>query len=209
MNANAPMHWNEDFDEPWRRLPWVILAALLSWILLLGGFAKMLERRPVPEPPPTTIEARIIELPPPVAGLQGGGSPAGGVPSHAPAVHPAPLVRPVPKPVQAKPKPVHHHVHKVKPKPVVMTEPPSPFGTAKHVEEPAPPIASKGPSGGASGPRGGASTEGVAEEEELAVGPVLAAAPESAATAAARAPCMRRRRRSRTICARTPSRPWR
>ena len=80
MNANAPMHWNEDFDEPWRRLPWVILAALLSWILLLGAFAKMLERRPAPEPPPTTIEARIIELPPPVAGLQGGGSPAGGVP---------------------------------------------------------------------------------------------------------------------------------
>ena len=161
MNANAPMHWNEDFDEPWRRLPWVILAALLSWILLLGAFAKMLERRPAPEPPPTTIEARIIELPPPVAGLQGGGSPAGGAPSHAPAVaHPAPVVRPVPKPVPVKPKPVHHHAHKVKPKPVVMTEPPSPFGTAKHVEEPEPPIASKGPSGGASGTRGGASTEG-------------------------------------------------
>ena len=43
---------------------------------------------------------------------------------------------------------------------MVMTEPPSPFGTAKHVEEPEPPIASKGPSGGASGTRGGASTEG-------------------------------------------------
>jgi protein TonB len=154
MSANVPTHWNEDFDEPWRRLPWIILAAVLSWVLLLGGFAKLLKRTPVPEPPPTTIEARIIELPPPVAGLQGGGGPAGGAPAHAIA-HPAPVIRPLPKPAPvAKPKPVHH-VHKIKPKPIV-TEPPSPFGTARHVEEPAPPIASKGPAGGATERRGGA-----------------------------------------------------
>ncbi|MGO9056116.1 MAG: hypothetical protein ACLQU2_01815 [Candidatus Binataceae bacterium] len=160
MNGNAPMHWNEDFDEPWRRLPWVILAALLSWILLLGEFAKLLERKPVPEPAPITIEARIIELPPPVAGLQGGGGPSGGMPVHASAVaHPATVVRPVPEPEHtAKPKPVHH-VHKVKPKPVI-TEPPSPFGTAKHVENPAPPIAATGPSRGTTERRGGESAEG-------------------------------------------------
>ena len=61
MNASHHLRFAEDFDEPWRRLPWVILAALLSWILLLGGFAKLLERKPAPEAPPTTIEARIIE----------------------------------------------------------------------------------------------------------------------------------------------------
>ena len=111
MNASPHLRLTEDFDEPWRRLPWVILAALLSWILLLGGFAKLLERKPAPEAPPTAIEARIIEMPPP-AGLQGGGS-AGGTPAVA---HPAPIVRPVPKPVHvAKPKPIHH-VHKVKPR---------------------------------------------------------------------------------------------
>ncbi len=151
MNASHHLRFAEDFDEPWRRLPWVILAALLSWILLLGGFAKLLERKPAPEAPPTTIEARIIEMPPP-AGLQGGGS-AGGTPAVA---HPAPIVRPVPKPVHvAKLKPIHH-VHKVKAASVI-TEPLSPFGTAKHVEHPepaAPAIASKGPSGGVSKSRG-------------------------------------------------------
>ena len=150
MNASPHLRLTEDFDEPWRRLPWVILAALLSWILLLGGFAKLLERKPAPEAPPTAIEARIIEMPPP-AGLQGGGS-AGGTPAVA---HPAPIVRPVPKPVHvAKPKPIHH-VHKVKPAPIM--EPPSAFGTAKHVEHPepaAPATASKVPSGGVSKSRG-------------------------------------------------------
>ena len=137
MNANAPMHWNEDFDEPWRRLPWVILAALLSWVLLLGAFAKMLERKPGPEPAPTTIEARIIELPPPVAGLQGGGRPAG-APVRAPAIVPR-VPAPIPKPVQkAKPKPVHHVRKAVVKPPPAITEPASPFGTAKHAEEPAP-----------------------------------------------------------------------
>lgn len=152
MNADAQLHWREDFDEPWRRLPWIVLAALLAWIILLGAFARMLEQRPVPEPPPTTIEARIIELPP-TAGLQGGGAPAGGT-----AVpHPAPVVKPKPQP-QVKPRPVVHHVRKARVKPPVMVEPPSPFGTAKHVEQPAPegpPVASRGPAGGAGGPPGG------------------------------------------------------
>jgi periplasmic protein TonB len=159
MNSTAPIRWHEDFDEPWRRLPWIVVVALLSWVALLSGFAQLLEQKSAPEAPPTTIEARIIELPPPVAGLQGGGAPA-----HAPAVA-APAPAPLPKPVpRIKPKPVHH-VRKavVKPLPAV-TEPPSPFGTAKHVERPAPeaPVASSGPAGGASERRSGtpASAEG-------------------------------------------------
>ncbi len=147
MNAHAQLHWREDFDEPWRRLPWVILAALLAWIILLGAFARMLEQHPPPQPPPTTIEARIVELPP-AAGLQGGGAPA-----QAKAVaHPA---APLPKPAPiVKPKPPVHHVRKkIVKAPSVTTEPPSPFGTAKHVEPPE--IASRGPATGAI-ERGGA-----------------------------------------------------
>jgi len=165
MNPNAQIRWNEDFDEPWRRLPWIVLAALLSWVALLGGFAQMLAQKAPPEPPPTTIEARIIEMPPPVAGLQGGGRPAG-APVHAPAIAPS-VPAPVPKPIQkAKPKPVHHVRRAVvKPAPAI-TEPPSPFGTAKHVEEPAPAapsVASKGPSGGAAARHAG-SVEGTGGE---------------------------------------------
>ena len=157
MSNHAQLHWREDFDEPWRRLPWVILAGLIVWIAMLGAFTLMLEQKPPPEPPPTTIEARIVELPPSPAGLQGGGAPA----AATAIAHPAP---PLPKPVViAKPKPPpHHHVKKVKPHPVI-AEPPSPFGTAKHVEEPAPEsrtIASKGPSTGATGRGTGGTGEG-------------------------------------------------
>jgi protein TonB len=153
MNAGAPIRWNEDFDEPWRRLPWIVLAAILSWVAMLGGFAQLLERKPTPEPPPTTIEARIIELPPPTAGLQGGGAPAR-APAVAPSA-PAPIPKPVPK---IKPKPVHHVRKAVVKPPPAITEPPSPFGTAKHVE-PSAPVASKGPVGGAER-RSGAGAEG-------------------------------------------------
>ncbi|HEV3109501.1 MAG TPA: TonB family protein [Candidatus Binataceae bacterium] len=155
MNADAQLHWRENFDEPWRRLPWVILAALIAWIVLLAGFARMLEQQPVPQPPPTTIEARIVELPPPAAGLQGGGAPAGG----AAVPHLAPVAKPKPQPL-LKPKPVVHHVRKARVKPPpAFVEPPSPFGTAKHVERPAPegpPVASRGPTGGAIERHGGA-----------------------------------------------------
>jgi periplasmic protein TonB len=146
MNADGQLHWREDFDEPWRRLPWIVPAALMFWLMLLGGFTQLLEQKSAPAPPPEMIEARIVELPP-TAGLQGGGAPAG-----APAIaHPAPVVRPKPE-VKPKPPPPIHHVKKVRVKPhPVFVEPPSPFGTAKHVETPepeTPPIASKGPSTG-------------------------------------------------------------
>jgi periplasmic protein TonB len=150
MNSNPHLHWNEDFDEPWRRLPWIVLAAMACWIALLGGFAKLLERRPAPEPPPP-IEAQIVELPPPpTAGLQGGGRPAG-----PPAItHHPPAAPAKPKPVRiVRPKPpAVHHVHKARVKPAPpITEPPSPFGTVKNAEPPAaaPAVASKGPAGAA------------------------------------------------------------
>ncbi len=142
---NAQLHWREDFDEPWRRLPWVVVGALIVWIAMLGAFTRVLEQKPPPQPPPTTIEARIVELPPPTAGLQGGGARA-----QAKAIaHPAPtLPKPVAKP---KPRPVRHMRKAATPHPVIAA-PPSPFGTAKHLEQPVPEsksVASKGPSAGA------------------------------------------------------------
>jgi periplasmic protein TonB len=144
MNADTQFNWRENFDEPWRRLPWIVLAAVIAWIVLLAAFARMLERQSVPAAPPEAIEARLVELPPPTAGLQGGGAPAAS--AHA-------VPRPAPPILKARPRPRPvHRVRKavVKPPPAIM-EPPSPFGTAKHVEPPAPEssVASKGPTGGA------------------------------------------------------------
>jgi periplasmic protein TonB len=153
MNADTQLHWRENFDDPWRRLPWIVLLALITWILLLGAFARMLERHSAPPSAPEPIEARLVELPPPTAGLQGGGAPA-----TKPAANPAP---PLPKPVPVvRPKPVVHHVrHKIVKAPPIVTEPPSAFGTAKHVEAP-PEEASRGPATGAVERGGGGSRGG-------------------------------------------------
>ncbi len=61
MNAHAQLHWRENFDQPWRRLPWIILGALAAWVVLLASFARMLEQRALPQPPPAAIEARIVK----------------------------------------------------------------------------------------------------------------------------------------------------
>jgi periplasmic protein TonB len=83
-------------DDPWQRLVWILPAALAIWLGLIAAFSVVLGEREAPEQP--ALDARIIELPPPVpVGLQGGG------PKAAPAV---------PKPI-VKPAPVHHAaVHK-------------------------------------------------------------------------------------------------
>lgn len=55
-------------DSPWRRLPWTLPTALLLWVAALWTIAYFTGKpgKPVkrlPEPP--TIEAQIVELPPP------------------------------------------------------------------------------------------------------------------------------------------------
>jgi protein TonB len=149
MNADAHLRWSEDFDQPWRRLPWILPVAIVSWVALLGGFAQLVQRSSLPEPPPTPIEARIVELPPPTAGLQGGGHA-----TVAPSAPPPPAVPARPKPVHIiKPKvPAVHRVRKAIVKPPPIAETASPFGTAKSTAPPAPAapsLASKGPAGGA------------------------------------------------------------
>ncbi|HTR61913.1 MAG TPA: energy transducer TonB [Candidatus Binataceae bacterium] len=133
-----------ELDDPWRRLPWVTLAAIAIWIALLAFFSFLLERSAPPPAEIKPVEARIIELPPEVGGLAGGG----GAPAHAPPVS-------VPKPKAA---PVHVRPA-VKPK---KSEPPpmpvSPNGTATTSAASAQPPATSSGAG-----NGGASTEGGAE----------------------------------------------
>jgi protein TonB len=59
-------------DEPRRRLVWIAPLSLAIWVVLLFGFALLLKQTAPPMPEMKPIEARIVELPPVVGGLQGG-----------------------------------------------------------------------------------------------------------------------------------------
>jgi len=127
-------------DQPWRRLAWIAPLSVLVWAAVLVCFSLLLEQTAPPPPELKPVEARIVELPPPVGGLQGG--PA--------AVHPAAPAPAKPKPqieVKRKTAPVIHHR-----KPQVIPEaPPSPFGTKKGPAETAPApsaLEAKGATGG-------------------------------------------------------------
>jgi len=125
MTESARISASPYLDEPGRRLIWTLPTAVLIWLALLIGFSRMLEQTAPPPPALKPLEARIVELPPDVGGLQSGPAPV------APA-KPTPIVRP---------HPVVHPRAKVKPiKPVVPPVAPSATGTAKSVE--APPAAS-------------------------------------------------------------------
>jgi len=129
-----------ELDDPWRRLPWVTLAAIGIWIGLLALFSFLLERSAPPPAEIKPLEARIIELPPDVGGLAGGG----GAPALAP---PAPVPKPKAAPV--------HIPHVVRPK---KNEPPpmpvSPNGTATTSATPPPSAASSGAGNGSSSTQG-------------------------------------------------------
>jgi protein TonB len=108
-------------DEPWRRLAWTAPLAIAIWGALLIGFALLLRQTAAPLPELKPIEARIVELPPAVGGLQGG--PA--APPHP--VAPAP---PKPKPhIEVRRRvapPAHPHKERIVPE-----APPSLSGTRK------------------------------------------------------------------------------
>jgi protein TonB len=109
-------------DEPWRRLAWVAPLSLAIWVALLLGFALLLKQTAPPLPEMKPIEARIVELPPAIGGLQGG-------PAAAP--HPAAPALPKPKPrVEVRRKmipPVHPHKEHI----IIPEAPPSFAGTKK------------------------------------------------------------------------------
>ena len=107
-----------ELDEPARRLLWVIPAAIAVWAALLSGFSLILMRTTVmPQAELTPIEARLIEIPHEVGGLQGNGG----------AIHPAAPAVPIVKPHPAI------HVKKVAPLPPVIR---SEYGTKKSTEAP-------------------------------------------------------------------------
>src|SRR6266851_4726777 len=142
MNGTARI-FSPYLDEPWKRLAWVAPLSVLVWAMALFGFSLLLKQTAAPPPELKPLEARIIELPPPVGGLQGG--PA--------AAHPVAPAKPT-RQVQPKRKPVPI-VHPRKPRvipPVIPEVPPSPFGTKKSEESPAaaPPKAASGGNEGAS-----------------------------------------------------------
>jgi periplasmic protein TonB len=134
VSANASADARHDphlispyLDDPGRRLLWTLPMALLIWLALLMGFSAMLELTAAPPPDLKAVEARLVELPPEVGGLQGG--PAAAAPAQ-------------PKPAVVKPVPVVHphvapHPH-IKMKPIAPPVAPSETGTAKTEAPPEP-----------------------------------------------------------------------
>jgi protein TonB len=108
-------------DEPARRLLWIIPLSIAIWAILLSGFSLILMRTKAPPAELQPIEARLIDIPKAVGGLQGNGG----------AIHPAAPAIPKAKPI-VKPHPVAH-VKKVAPLPPVIR---SPYGTEKSTEAP-------------------------------------------------------------------------
>ncbi len=80
------------FDDPWRRLPWTLVVAMLISTALLWEFGRFMNRpEPLPEPKP--IEAQVIELPPPEAPP---------LPPREPIKISKPIAPPTPQPVPEK-----------------------------------------------------------------------------------------------------------
>ena len=61
-------------DDPWRRLPVIVLVAIVTWLGLLTLFGLFLSDMAAESPAPLALEARLLELP-------GNGSPARGATS--------------------------------------------------------------------------------------------------------------------------------
>jgi len=117
-----------DLEDPLRRLIWIVPAAIAIWTILLSGFSIVLRQTKAPPMELKPIEARLIEIPPEVRGLQGGGEP-----HPAPAAAPKPKTRPEPivKPHPAS-HPTSHPIKKTTAPPVIR----SPYGTEKTTEAP-------------------------------------------------------------------------
>src|SRR5208283_965060 len=94
QRAQFSLFQTAGIDNPWRRLPWTLTAALLIWVAALWGLAYFMEKstlKPEELPP---IDARFIEQTVPAAPQ-----------SRPAAVHkPKPLPRATPQQVPVKPQ---------------------------------------------------------------------------------------------------------
>src|SRR5271166_298386 len=145
MSQSASLSRMPDLDDSRGRLLWIVPSAFLIWFAVLIGFSFLLKENQPQQLEFKPIEARIVELPPEVGGLAGGGGEAVAQPQS----------KPIPKPKPA----AGHHAPKAPPIPVPIV---SPFGTAKKTEgPPGPPgSASATASSGASGSTGAGAGEG-------------------------------------------------
>ena len=121
----APINRPPELDEPTRRLLWIVPTAILVWAILLSVFSTILMRTAVQTPELMPLQARLIEIPPEVGGLQSlnPGAPASAPAAPIPKVHHEPVAKPHPA-VSAK---------KLAPAPPVIR---SPYGTEKSTEAP-------------------------------------------------------------------------
>jgi protein TonB len=111
-----------ELDEPARRLLWIVPLSIAIWAILLSGFSLILMRTKVmPQEESKPIEARLVEIPKDIGGLQGNGG----------AIHPAAPAIPKAKPI-VRPHPAAH-LKKIAPLPPVIR---SPYGTEKSTEAP-------------------------------------------------------------------------
>ena len=128
VHANSPMT-SPYLDDPGRRLLWALPLAVLIWLALLIGFSRMLEETAPPPAELKAVEARIVELPPEVGGLQGGPAPAAPTKPHPEIVKPAPVIHPHVE--------THPHVKMKTPPVPIAPSAPSATGTAKSEAPPA------------------------------------------------------------------------
>ena len=143
-------------DEPGRRLAWVAPLAIAIWIAVLLAFGFVLQRTAPPPPELQPVEARIVEIPPPAAGLQGG---------HAAAPHPAA------PPIAAKPMPqvkVHRRTAAVRPHSIAHAEkvPPKAPASTEGARKEAPSESNAGAKTASTGP----STPGGSAQEKTGSG---------------------------------------
>jgi protein TonB len=151
MTDAAGINRPPNLDDPLRLVIRIVPAAIASWTILLSGFSMVLRQTKAPPMEMKPLEARIVEIPPEVRGLQGGGEP-----HPAPAAAPKPKTRPEPivKPHPAS-HPISNPVKKTTAPPVIR----SPYGTEKTTEAP---DVESAPSTGSGSPT---SSSGTASEE--------------------------------------------
>src|ERR1700690_3295566 len=65
MSRSTLLIQNAGPDNPWRRLPWLMLVSVLIWVTLLCGFGMLLDHMAVKPEQLMAIDAQLIEMPMP------------------------------------------------------------------------------------------------------------------------------------------------
>jgi periplasmic protein TonB len=99
------------YDEPLRRLKWILPASILITFVAMVGFLRLLAQPPEVLPPAPPVSVQIIEIPP----------------TPAPAPAPRRVVPMLPEPLpESAPKPKPQRIEPAKPKPAPLPPPQAP-----------------------------------------------------------------------------------